>query len=1139
MKSNGTHGEYIRENLAGCSAWADRLKSKFTIFYDRHPLDLAIRMCSTDPQRRPSAKELVSVIIDFDSPQRYYGLCCDEQCYSDEYQNELTLDMIYQSAATPNKTQERGEPSNVQNPPVRQSQYQAPAVDDPTEEITVRGFFPPGGISKNYILEDARDLKDEIHDPTALVTNASSVEPPSTCTLLGKQASVPSPNLQSRFQSSAAEERHGEAYVSILQKAKETLLLCPWPLCLQQYTASDQHKLFTHLRESHGTHELFWTALLSTSSAPRAQETADTWFPGQIIMNSSPLDFASTKKAFILKRGASFTTTALDRFTESLRDRLGEKRRNCTGRRNTLRHHEPDEVSAPLRHESSRVPDDLQEMKSRSAPFSLLPFARRPEPLESKWKSDEVLPREEIVISPDPLPEPFIPLKLQQKNGSTELPMPRSSLVPSYLLANANRLPPSAMDRAMPSNILGISALPLFVYGSLMLPSILRAQAAAFISAEGTYSQRLQRRLQTSAEDWSGVNESLQQAAQQMTPALLEGYLRYEILVTRDAGLSSATGDHHRDQRLHTQKRQRACEEDQVPSETKGFLVFGLSHEALACLDYLYSDEFRSTSSTQQASGTKSNRTPSNYNSSTSPENRATLPNIPTFHRKKFEVTIRDAETNLRKVQAWAYIPNSSLQERLIPWDLNRFVKGSNFREWSTSKNGFAYDFIREERLLAVTMGIIYTMVGDEFCDKVLKNDLEGMDRLITEGCDVNASCHNYGTPLQAAAAKGNEEMVYVMMKSLHADPNIGGGRYHSPLVAAISEGHEDVVRTLLKYGANPFAEAGSFISPIYQAVSFGDVEMARLLLEKGAWLNKNYQELLDLAAETGNDDLYATLVTYDIRGLHRRKRLGQANTPVPNLQKHSLRRSNAASLACQSRNIMPALLEALNLKGQKGKWTGIKAVKVLRKAYADDVPENLVVFLGAHLNQIQKILEDLLQGGERERALFEQIKGTGHTETTGSITGDSSSVKPYQRKVHLSQDATRPREATSETEHSEDEIFCLTCGGRGGRKGTGRPCIDCHGTGSNKQRSGDNSKGAPKCRKCNGTGNIFSQRDKCRLCNGGNWRHRELARRHKDDFSEGHEEQEPRPDVARPPSNTKYHKPRYPDPPPPYPGRG
>jgi hypothetical protein len=66
----------------------------------------------------------------------------------------------------------------------------------------------------------------------------------------------------------------------------------------------------------------------------------------------------------------------------------------------------------------------------------------------------------------------------------------------------------------------------------------------------------------------------------------------------------------------------------------------------------------------------------------------------------------------------------------------------------------------------------------------------------------------------------------------------------------------------------------------------------------------------------------------------------------------------------------------------------------------------------------------------------------------------------------------------------STDDAFCLTCDGRGGRRGTGRNCTDCRGAGTFPTRSGSR---LTKCKSCNGSGLIFAHRDRCRACNGIN----------------------------------------------------
>lgn len=437
-------------------------------------------------------------------------------------------------------------------------------------------------------------------------------------------------------------------------------------------------------------------------------------------------------------------------------------------------------------------------------------------------------------------------------------------------------------------------------------------------------------------------------------------------------------------------------------------------------------------------------------------------------------------------------------------------------------------------------MGMLYAMLGDELCDKVLKDDVEGVTHLIVEGFDFNASCHHYGTPLQAAAAKGNEKMVYVMMKFLHADPDIKAGKYCLPLVAAICEGHEDVVETLLRYGASPLARAGSYVSPIYQAVSFGDVEMTRLLLEYGAWLDMNYQELLDIAAEAGSKELRDILEKYDIRNLHRPKRLEEGDGKSRRYDdQQRLSRLKGQSLTHVTRTkLMPALIELLRLKGQRGKWTGIKAVKVLRVAYAENVPEYVLRIMEQNLQNIRKVLMDLMQGGAEAKKLHDQGERLEYALAIDS--SESSSDTKRTRSTQLSQSINKhPSLSSSERRaavhgHEEgDEIHCLTCDGLGGRKGTGRPCTDCHGSGSigrsPKLESAERRHIVMKCRACDGTGKIFPERDRCRACKIGSWRREILIAER--DLEEGSNDR-------RLPVRDNEHMQESMDPPPPYPGR-
>ncbi|KAH8834644.1 hypothetical protein DL96DRAFT_1434774, partial [Flagelloscypha sp. PMI_526] len=68
---------------------------------------------------------------------------------------------------------------------------------------------------------------------------------------------------------------------------------------------------------------------------------------------------------------------------------------------------------------------------------------------------------------------------------------------------------------------------------------------------------------------------------------------------------------------------------------------------------------------------------------------------------------------------------------------------------------------------------------------------------LLTPRSNLSPLGGDYGTALEAAAAKGHTGIVDQLLKA-NADPNIIGGDYGSALCAACANGHEPVVRRIL-----------------------------------------------------------------------------------------------------------------------------------------------------------------------------------------------------------------------------------------------------------------------------------------------------------------------------------------------------
>ena len=1139
LRSTGTRGEYIRENIAGVNAWTETLKSEFSISHDQRPLELALRMCTIEPQKRPVAKEVLSIILDFDGPMRYYGLCCDEQSdFKDHLSSQIIrTDESFVAHGLATEISRSEESQETYPASFSEARYQIPTVEDPTEDMTLQAFIPPGGISANHILENAEnpsvslDLVKAPSGPTSSTPPSMPPEPTQARPLRELETPAPSStpsDLNQVPEPSNCDLSRRVAILDVIKNFDFSQLPCPWPKCSQQSRFSSHISLSNHLRDFHGTHELFWTPLLNLSPPLTTREPSSLWTPGQIISESPMSSQPDEGRAFVLKRDGMPPRAIADPFTDQLRCRALEMKRR-------LGH-----VGFEPSHPGQKI-ETTARPPHRSVHFDLLPESHRPASPTSEAKATELKAQKEPVIRPDPITEPSISSHTGPGSRLATIPIPKSSFSPSYFLATTNRFSPRQIKSILATKPVP-KPPPLFVYGSFMFPSILRAQAEKSMSAEGIYSQALQRRIQTSAEDWSNINISLRHAAQQMTPALLKGYLRFEIERSGDAAL------------MHC-----PYTNDGSATETKGFLVSGLSHEAFLCLEYLLSPEGYyyghpkgPSAATARNDSSYMNHVDSDSDSDSDSDfssdddnysskrlaTKLVWPGKVPFQSKRVMVTIRDSNENLQEIEALSYVWQPGPRHKLNAWDVNEFVKCKTFSDLSSIKNGSnkGYDWVAEEGKLASELGMLYAMPGDELCDRIVNNDAEKVVSLLTNGINVDAPCHHYGSPLQAAAAKGYEKLVYVMLKFWEADANKQGGRYNSPLVAAISNGHEDVVRTLLKHGANPIARAGSFISPVYQAVSFEDVEMTHMLLEGGAWLSQDYIELLDLAEETGNEELCVLLQDYDIRNLHRRKQIGGKRDGE---QRSIDSRSNELGF----KDLMSTAVEVWRLKGQKGKWTGTKAIKILRLIYGNNIPENTLRLLGQNLQSMHTILQTWSEKDLSTKKVHGMNDGFSIKYSTRDNSVDEKAI-PSSREVTRRHSRPSPHGASGIAQRegrdvnvADEEVFCLTCSGSGGRKGTGRRCEECRGTGrgsverSIKTVANNRGQSGPRCQACNGAGKIFSERDRCRACNPGVKEYEERGVQRLSPESRSNDSEDTVND------NKGEQRRRYLDPPPPYPG--
>jgi hypothetical protein len=277
-------------------------------------------------------------------------------------------------------------------------------------------------------------------------------------------------------------------------------------------------------------------------------------------------------------------------------------------------------------------------------------------------------------------------------------------------------------------------------------------------------------------------------------------------------------------------------------------------------------------------------------------------------------------------------------------------------------------------------------------CSAVLQKDKDQLLELLDNGHDVNAPCTYHGSALAAAACTGREDLVELLIRQ-GADANATGGEYHTPLIAATTQGHDECVRALIKAGADVLAHGGKYISAIYQAVDFSDAQLAKMLLEKGAWLTKDYRELLDLSAERGNRIIMRMIEDYDVRQLYlltapepknrisdsrSSEKIEEDSQSDSDLESGLARRSSRNKLEKRRQPPTPLAvvravgLQALYLKGQRGKWTGIKGVKVLRAAFDVGISESILDTIRPHLSKYQDLVDFL----GRAMVEYEEEKG-------------------------------------------------------------------------------------------------------------------------------------------------------------------
>lgn len=590
----------------------------------------------------------------------------------------------------------------------------------------------------------------------------------------------------------------------------------------------------------------------------------------------------------------------------------------------------------------------------RSGRFSALHSDRRPLPMHTA--PTEVNFDDQPVIAPEPL-------KLPPLDMDYCYPLPRASLVPSYILAGSNRF--SSKEVKVLTRTVG--SYNLFVYGRLMFPSTLRGFAA--YSLKGAYSRLHQRRLIPSSQDWARADVSIQHAAEAMTPAVLNGFdawrpTGYNLAVIQNRSFTPAI-------LANRDLEQYEPLDPEPPGHVRGFLLMGLTEEALRYCDLVFSTEDEML---RRARATTTKDKPPSDAVGRKREAQRMAGLNPLLERREVSVDIQLTTGQNQSLWAETYVWKRGVADLVRPWGPEKFIRGSGLHKISDVKGRL---WREEEATLANTMKLNYALVGDELCAAIVSGDSARLRQLLNIGTDVNAACRKHGTPLQAAVTKGYEDMVRLLL-DFQANPSKAGGRYGTPLLAAVIGSRRSITELLLNKRANVFANDDQYVTALYQAAGHGDYTITEMLLEAGAWLGQDYEEVKDLASEKRNSDIQALLRKYDIRDAklisieasRARNHLGPAKgfkylegsshlwEPVLGDSSHVL----GSVLKNSSHVLKPVMLKFLSLLARSGPWTGLKGVAIVKTALAEGADPRILTYIREAMNPVQ-VLIDLLKG--------------------------------------------------------------------------------------------------------------------------------------------------------------------------------
>ncbi|XP_050304038.1 ankyrin repeat and death domain-containing protein 1A-like isoform X3 [Anthonomus grandis grandis] len=149
--------------------------------------------------------------------------------------------------------------------------------------------------------------------------------------------------------------------------------------------------------------------------------------------------------------------------------------------------------------------------------------------------------------------------------------------------------------------------------------------------------------------------------------------------------------------------------------------------------------------------------------------------------------------------------------------------------------------------------------------EAVIKNDAEGVRRILREPVDIN-SRNNYGrAPIHWASARGNIEIMDMLLKA-HCDVEARDKENKTPLHEACQGGHAEVAQLLLAREADMESRDSSENTPLHLAAQHQQNRLVQILLDHGADPDSENQKgntALHIAASLGSKGILECLLQH------------------------------------------------------------------------------------------------------------------------------------------------------------------------------------------------------------------------------------------------------------------------------------